>query len=453
MPDLKVRRVTVSSAAAPIATLGIDFGTTNTVMALSLPGQEAQVVTLQGPAGGLSSFRSALGFQIIPAADGSAPERLISAGPWAVETYLEDPLETRFIQSFKNFAASAAFSETVIDGRRYRFEDLLAVFMEQVRHHAGEGLANLPPRVIVGRPVTFAGGNPNEPLALERYQAAFTQLGFGDIRYAYEPVGAAFYFARSLKETATVLVADFGGGTSDFSIIRFEPTPDGLRSTPLGRAGVGIAGDAFDYRIIDNLVSPELGKGTTYTAMGKTLPVPQRYFTAFAKWEQLALLRASRDMKDIRGLVRNADEPEKMERLVEVLDENYGYALYQSVSALKIALSSQDEAEFVFAQGDVDIRHTVSRDTFEGWIAPELTQIEGAVDLALERAGMAPEGIDRVFLTGGTSFVPAVRRMFVDRFSEERIESGSEFESIASGLALIGQETDLDMWSEAQNAA
>ncbi len=359
MPDLKVRRVTVSSAAAPIATLGIDFGTTNTVMALSVPGQEAQVVTLQGPAG-------------------------------------------------------AAFSETVIDGRRYRFEDLLAVFMEQVRHHAGEGLANLPPRVIVGRPVPFAGGNPNEPLALERYQAAFTQLGFGDIRYAYEPVGAAFYFARSLKETATVLVADFGGGTSDFSIIRFEPTPDGLRSTPLGRAGVGIAGDAFDYRIIDNLVSPELGKGTTYTAMGKTLP---------------------------------------MERLVEVLDENYGYALYQSVSALKIALSSQDEAEFVFAQGDVDIRHIVSRDTFEGWIAPELTQIEGAVDLALERAGMAPEGIDRVFLTGGTSFVPAVRRMFVDRFSEERIESGSEFESIASGLALIGQETDLDMWSETQNAA
>lgn len=453
MPDLKVRRVTVSSAAAPIATLGIDFGTTNTVMALSLPGQEAQVVTLQGPAGGLSGFRSALGFQIIPAADGSAPERIISAGPWAVETYLEDPLDTRFIQSFKNFAASAAFSETVIDGRRYRFEDLLAVFMEQVRQHAGEALQSLPSRVIVGRPVTFAGGNPNEPLALARYQAAFTQLGFGDIRYAYEPVGAAFYFARSLEKAATVLVADFGGGTSDFSIIRFEPTPDGLRSTPLGRAGVGIAGDAFDYRIIDNLVSPELGKGTTYTAMGKTLPVPQRYFTAFAKWEQLALLRASRDMKDIRGLVRNADEPKKMERLVEVLDENYGYALYQSVSALKIALSSQDEAEFVFAQGDVDIRHTVSRDTFEGWIAPELAQIEGAVDLALERAGMQPDGIDRVFLTGGTSFVPAVRRMFVERFSEERIESGSEFESIASGLALIGQETDLDMWSETQNAA
>lgn len=429
-------------------TIGIDFGTTNTVVALSDGRGSTRVVNLKGPKGDMSGFRSALGFQLIPSADGSPPERVINAGPYAVETYLEDPLETRFIQSFKNFAASAAFSETVIDGRRYKFEDLLAVFLEQVKEHAGEGLNPLPPRVIVGRPVTFAGGNPNEPLALERYEAAFASLGFSDIRYAYEPVGAAFYFASTLKTTAAVLVADFGGGTSDFSIIRFEPTPEGLRSVPLGRAGVGVAGDAFDYRIIDSLVSPELGKGTTYTAMGKTLPVPQRYYTAFAKWEQLAFLRASRDMKDIRGLVRSADEPDKMERLVEVLDENYGYALYQSVSALKMALSSQDSAEFVFEQGDVNIRAQVDRATFEAWIKPELDAMQGAVDLALERAGLKPDGVDRVFLTGGTSFVPAVRAIFTDRFGNDKIESGSEFESIASGLALIGQEDDLDLWSE-----
>lgn len=406
------------------------------------------VVRLSGPKGEVSGFRSALGFQEITAADGASTERIVTSGPWAVETYLEDPLETRFIQSFKNFAASAAFTETVIDGRRYRFEDLLAEFLSHVREHAGEALSTLPERVIVGRPVTFAGGNPIEPLALERYQAAFTQLGFNDIRYAYEPVGAAFFFARGLTKAATVLVADFGGGTSDFSIIRFEPSPDGLRSVPLGRAGVGVAGDAFDYRIIDNLVSPELGKGTTCKVMGKTLPVPQRYFTAFAKWEQLAFLRASRDMKDIRALVRSADEPEKIERLVEVLDENYGYALYQSVSALKMSLSVETQAEFVFEQGDVDIRADVTRETFEGWIAPELNAMTQAVDLALERAGLEPDGIDRVFLTGGTSFVPAVREIFLSRFGAERIESGSEFESIASGLALIGQEADLDLWSE-----
>jgi hypothetical chaperone protein len=123
--------------------------------------------------------------------------------------------------------------------------------------------------VIVGRPVTFAGGNPDEALALARYEAGFQRLGFTDIRYAYEPVGAAFFFARQLTQDATVLVADFGGGTSDFSIVRFEREAGRLRSTALARSGVGVAGDAFDYRIIDQLVSPELGKGSLYKAFDK----------------------------------------------------------------------------------------------------------------------------------------------------------------------------------------
>src|SRR5213079_2376031 len=154
------------------------------------------------------------------------------------------------------------------------------------------------------------------------------------------PVGAAFFFARELDHDATVLVGDFGGGTSDFSIIRFERPKKGqgageMRAIPLGRAGVGVAGDAFDYRIIDHLVSPALGKGSSYSSFGKTLPIPNRYYSAFARWDQLALMRASRDMREIRSLVRDATEPEKIARLVETLDENYGYQLYRSVSRLK----------------------------------------------------------------------------------------------------------------------
>ncbi|MEE2850850.1 MAG: Hsp70 family protein, partial [Pseudomonadota bacterium] len=360
----------------------------------------------------------------------------------------EDPLETRFIQSFKTFAASAAFTETRIDNKRYAFEDLLAAFLLRLRHHAGDALTDAPPAVIVGRPVTFAGGNPDETLALSRYQTAFQRLGFTDIRYAHEPVGAAFYFARQLKADATVLVADFGGGTSDFSIIRFEHTPDGLRSTPLARSGVGVAGDAFDYRIIDQLVSPELGKGGLYSSVGKQLPIPQRYYSAFARWDQLALLRASRDMRDIRALARTALEPEKIERLIEVLDDNHGHDLYRAVSTLKMALSADDQATFLFQAGGVHIEKPVARADFERWIAPELAAIEGAVDQAMARSGLAPDAIDRVFLTGGTSFVPAVRALFQNRFGVERIETGGEFESIAAGLALIGREADLDLWSE-----
>jgi hypothetical chaperone protein len=439
--------------------LGIDFGTTNTVVALADAAGPAHLVRFPAPntllsggvedasGGELFAFRSCLSFH----AGERANDRSIAAGPWAIEAYVEDPAETRFIQSFKSFAAAESFSETQILGRRYRFEDLLSTFLLKLRAYAAAGMAELPARVIVGRPVTFAGAAPSEPLALSRYETAFARMGFSEILYAYEPVGAAFFFARELDHDATVLVGDFGGGTSDFSIIRFEREAGEIRAIPLGRSGVGVAGDAFDYRIIDNLVSPALGKGSSYQSFGKMLPVPNRYYSAFARWDQLALMRASRDMREIRALVREAVEPEKIARLVETLDENYGYQLYRSVSRLKEALSTEDAAEFHFEAGSISLRGGVRRATFEGWIAPELARMEAAVDEALAAANLAPEGIDRIFLTGGTSLTPAVRAIFHRRFDSSRIETGAELESIASGLALMGRERDLSRWTARAN--
>ncbi len=382
--------------------LGIDFGTTNTVVALAGADGPARLVRFPAPERELFAFRSALSFHAPPDRPG---ERTVEAGPWAIEAYVEDPHETRFIQSFKSFAASTSFSETQILGRRYQFEDLLSAFLFRLQAHGGAAMAELPKRVVVGRPVTFAGASPKEALALARYEAAFRRLGFEEILYAYEPVGAAFFFARELQQDATVLVGDFGGGTSDFSIIRFSRRGGELQSEPLGRSGVGVAGDAFDYRIIDQLVSPALGKGSTYSSFGKTLPIPNRYYSTFARWDQLALMRASREMREIRALAREADEPEKIGRLIETLDENYGYGLYRSVSALKEALSAAEAAPFRFQAGSIDIGRPVERREFEGWIAPELALIERAVDEALADAGLPPEGIDRVFLTGGSSLV------------------------------------------------
>jgi hypothetical chaperone protein len=424
--------------------LGIDFGTTNTVLSLAGESGPAHLVKFPAPEGELFAFRSCLSFYA-PAEHPS--ERAIAAGPWAIEAYVEDPAETRFIQSFKSFAAQASFTETQILNRRYRFEDLLSTFLLKVRDYAGAELGGLPERVIVGRPVKFVGGSPSEELALSRYETAFHRMGVKEVLYAYEPVGAAFFFARELDHDATVLVGDFGGGTSDFSIIRFERHGGEMRAIPLGRAGVGVAGDAFDYRIIDNLVSPQLGKGSSYTSLGKVLPVPNRYYSAFARWDQLAMMRASREMREIRKLERDAVEPEKIARLIETLDENYGYRLYRAISKLKEALSAQGSAEFRFNAGSIDIGGHVERSAFEGWIAPELTLIEKAVDAALADANLTAAGVDRVFLTGGSSLVPAVRAIFHRRFDPSRIETGAELESIAAGLALMGRERDLSRWT------
>lgn len=432
-------------SGARAAAIGIDFGTTNTVISAIGAEGDARLVAFDFEGAANPAFRSALSFH-----EGldAAAQRVVEAGPWAVEAYLEEPRETRLIQSFKSYAASPLFRETRILGRRFAFEDLLSAFMFRLRAHAGAELASLPTTAIVGRPVNFAGAGPDPVLAVQRYQTAFARLGFTEIRYAYEPVAAAFFFARRLTRDATVMVGDFGGGTSDFSIVRFHLGGGAIASTPLANSGVGVAGDAFDYRIIDNLVSPWLGKGSSYKAFDNILPVPNRYFAAFARWEQLALLKASHDMTEIRGLMRTALQPEKIERLVEILEENHGYRLYQAVSRLKEALSVHTEATFVFEAGSVRIEKRVSRERFDAWIAPELAAIEGAIDEALRRANLRSGEIDRVFLTGGSSFVPAVRAIFARRFGEARLESGGELVSIASGLAYIGAEADRERWSE-----
>jgi hypothetical chaperone protein len=426
------------------AAIGIDFGTTNTVVSLAGADGEARLVSFAHDNEAVVAFRSALAFHANPT---DPSERVVEAGPWAIDAYVEEPIETRFIQSFKTYAASPLFTETHVLGRRFRFEDLLSAFLLRMAAHGGGDMAEMPKTLIVGRPVNFAGLRPDPALALARYQTAFGRLGFTDIRYAYEPVAAAFFFARQLKADATVMVADFGGGTSDFSIVRFRREGGQVRAQALANAGAPVAGDAFDYRIIDNLVSPELGKGTSYKAFDHVLPIPARYYAAFARWEQLALLRASRDMRDIRGLVRTAMAPEKIARLVEILDDNHGYRLYQAVSRLKETLSSEAEATFRFEAGAVRIEKPVRRAEFDGWIAPELAAIAAAADEAIARAGVAPGEVDKVFLTGGSSFVPAVRRLFAERFGEAKLESGGELVSIATGLALIGAEADADMWA------
>ena len=426
-------------ARAPAPALGIDFGTTNTVVAISDGDGAVRTIRFPTAAGEVTAFRSVLSFRERRAGE---PGDGTLAGPRAIEAFLEDPQDTRLIQSFKSFAASAAFGGTVIHGRRFQFEDLLHLFLRRLRTEAGAALADWPARTVVGRPVVFAGPSPDEALALRRYEAAFGRMELGAVELAFEPVGAAYFYARRLQQPATVLVADFGGGTSDFSVMRFGRAGGAVQAAPLSRSGVGVAGDTFDYRIIDAVISPLLGKGGEYRSGGKLLPVPNRYYAGFGRWNQLALMKWSREMREIREISRVAEDPAALGRFVELLEDDHGYRLYQAVSGLKERLSSSDSADLDFEAGDIRLHATIRRSDFERWISADLAAIEQAVDRALDSAGLRAGEIDRVFLTGGSSFVPAVRALFGARFGSSTVEAGGEFESIATGLAMMASQPD-----------
>ncbi len=425
--------------------LGLDFGTTNTVMALADADGTTQSVSFASSAGVTDSMRTALSF--MKDAQLGARALKVEAGQAAIRQFIDNPGECRFLQSIKTFAASALFQGTLIHARRFQFEDLMEVFLRRLETYAGEGWPSEAKRIVAGRPVHFAGSNPDPQLAITRYNEALSRFGFPEVHYVYEPVAAAFYFARNLKKDATVLVADFGGGTTDYSLIRFETNAGRISATPVGHSGVGLAGDQFDARIIEHLVAPEIGKGSQFKSFGKLLDVPSNYYLSFSRWNQLSVFKTSREFADLQSLVRQATEPDKLELFIELIEHDEGYPLYQAVSATKMALSSAEEAEFHFAPLGPAGRKSVKRNDFENWIADDLARIEGALDEVLASTGTAPEDIDKIFLTGGTSFVPAVRRIFTNRFDADRIETGGEMVSIAHGLSLIGERDDIEQWT------
>jgi hypothetical chaperone protein len=425
--------------------LGLDFGTTNTVIALAEGDGATQSMPFASSADTTDTMRTALSFMKDRQLGSQALK--VEAGQAAIRAFIDNPGDCRFLQSIKTFAASPLFQGTLIFARRHQFEDLMEIFLRRLSAYAGEAWPAEVSRIVVGRPVQFAGASADADLALERYNAALTRLGFPEIAYVYEPVAAAHYFAQNLQRDANVLVADFGGGTTDYSLIRFERHAGKLSATPIGHSGVGIAGDQFDARMIEHLVAPEIGKGSQFRSFDKVLDVPSNYYTSFSRWNQLSIFKGSKEFADLQSLVRSALEPEKLELFIDLVEHDEGYPLYQAVSATKMALSSADEAEFSFAPLGKAGRKVVRRPDFEAWIADDLSRMQAALDQLLAKTQTPSDAIDKVFLTGGTSFVPAVRDIFIRRFGTDKIESGGELLSIAHGLALIGESEDLAQWA------
>ncbi len=410
--------------------IGIDFGTTNSSLAVA-QGGAVRLATFPFMESVVDTFRSVLFFPIDSRRSAVRP----LAGPRAIETYLQPHEGGRLIQSLKSFAASSLFSKTTINGRPYALEELIGLILRLLRNEAEAELGPLGSRVVAGRPVRFVGAEApqDEERALERLRKAYAIAGFTEVEFAFEPVGAAHAYSERLNHPELVLIGDFGGGTSDFSLMRLAP---GHASEIIGNFGVPIGGDTFDARIVRNLVSPLLGMGTSYRSLGKVLPVPASLYLKLESWHHLSFLRAKENIRMIENLRAQADHPEMIGRLLEIVQDDLGYHLHRAVQRTKVDLSHHAEAEFVFSDASAKIRRKVTRAEFESWISVDLDHLNRGVAAVLEQSGCHPSTVDRVFLTGGSSLVPAVRSLFTATFGEDRIAAGDEFTSVARGLAL-----------------
>ena len=369
-------------------------------------------------------------------------------GAEAIEQYLatdsfDDDFQGRLVQSLKSYLSSRSLTSTEIFARSYRLEELVARILGDLRRRASDFLGFEVTRALVGRPVMFVGAESeaDNDFAVERLRQSFQQAGFTEVAFAPEPVAAAYAYESSSKRKELLLIGDFGGGTTDFSLLRVDPSAQGSeRLKVLGNTGVGLAGDAFDARIVRRLILPALGSESMARSLGKVLPaLPAWVYANLERWHTLSFLRTRAVLQMLHTTQKHALEPEKIAALSAVVEHDLGYRLHQSVQRVKMDLSAHEHAEFVLDTDALHLRAAVSRSDFEQWIAPELSRMEKSLDELLQQAGVTSAEVDRVFLTGGTSLVPAVQRVFTQRFGSERVQSGEAFTSVAYGLALMAE--------------
>lgn len=431
--------------------IGVDFGTTNSAVSVARPDGTVDVVRFPAFGEVLPYFRSVVFFE--PPEPGRAVPG-VRAGPEAMAHYIGGD-EGRLMQSLKSFLPSKLVTRTQVYSRTYALEEIIGAFLKRLRAAAEQVVGPLGSRAVVGRPVRFVKDAEDDDhpdaLAIDRLRRAFALAGFTDVTLEMEPVAAALAYRAGRRAAGDgrahrVLVGDFGGGTSDFSVMEVEG-----EGRVLSTVGVPLAGDRFDARIVHRVVAPHLGLGSHYRrgalAGDKPIEVPRWIYKNLERWHHLSFLRETETMHLLREIARGSDAPEAIRMLMALVRENLGFHLYRAVERTKIALSTHDQAPFVFAHGEVDIRETVTRAAFEAWIAPELGQIAAGIDEALARAGCGPDDIGRVFLTGGTAYVPAVRRLFETRFGPGRLSGGNELTSVAYGLAELARIRDAERTS------
>jgi hypothetical chaperone protein len=382
--------------------IGIDFGTTNSSIAFA-GCSGVQLAKFSYLGGVTDAYRSLLYLQQVK--EGGVNTLKSWTGPEGIEHYLSADVKGRLIQSLKSFLSSRNLHSTEVFGRRYTLEDLIARILSNLREKAEHQFGIEIRSAVIGRPVHFVGAEnqENDSYAEGRLRLALNSAGYESVEFEMEPVAAAHYYESTLDHDELILIGDFGGGTSDFSLVHVGPTVRRRGRVPsdiVGNAGVGIAGDSFDAKIIRHLVSPALGAGSQLRSLDKILTVPNWVYIRLERWHHLSLLRGRDVLNMLRGVHAQSLEPEKIGALIHFIKEDLGFHLHRAVQKLKCDLSNNPAATFEFSDGFVDLRAVVERTSFEEWIAEELEQIARCVDSLLNSSGVLPKDLDMVVFDG-----------------------------------------------------
>src|SRR5690242_10356107 len=330
---------------------GIDFGTSNSSVAVC----DADGPRLLPIQRGATSVPTALFFGF--------DDNSTTFGHEALERYfVREP--GRYLRAIKSVLGTKLYEETTQTRlRRYGFGEIIAAFLRFLRTASGQGFGAPPTSVVLGRPAFFVDDDPAADAAAERQlEAAARAAGFEQIAFQFEPIAAALDYEQSVRCEEIALVADIGGGTSDFSVVRVSPErarSSDRRADILGFTGVHIGGTDFDRQLAMARVMPALGLRSPLRREG--VDTPSWYFFDLATWHRIGFLYDRKVLTEVRAVLREAQEPEKIERLLRVLEHRKGHELLAGVEAAKIELSGADVATLNLDPGVADISVEIGR--------------------------------------------------------------------------------------------
>jgi hypothetical chaperone protein len=403
---------------------GFDFGTSNTSIATGV-GNQPRLIALQD---GKTSVPTALFY--------SFEENKVHYGREAVQRYLARE-EGRLMRSLKSLLGSSLYEETThIKYRRVAFADIVSEFIAWGRAASG-GCDH----VVMGRPAYFVDDDAEADARAEgQLKAAALAGGFRHVEFQFEPIAAALDYEQSVAREELALVVDIGGGTSDFSIVRVSP--DRARRADrqadiLGYSGVHIGGTDFDRLLSIATVMPYLGFKSALRTKG--MSPPSWYYQDLSTWQRINALYDAKVMTEIKRVRKDALEPEKLDRLMRLIELRKGHELLGQVEETKIMLSDEMAVELASVAFDEGQALVVTRGEFEAAVGDALARVQEQVRATLARAGLVAGAIDTVFLTGGSSAIPALRAMVSEVLPSARMIEGDAFGSVATGLAIEAQ--------------
>jgi hypothetical chaperone protein len=408
----------------------IDFGTTNSLLAAADAERVLPPALLDPAAHDPTILRSVLYF----------PDAArCYYGAEGLAQYVAHGMQGRLMRSIKKFLPSRSFIGTHVEDRPLNLEDLIGAVLGEMRRRANELFDADVRAVVLGRPARFSEDDADDRFAEYRLERAARIAGFTEIRFCPEPVAAARDFQRTLREPKTVLVGDFGGGTSDFTVVRLRPDGYDARDV-LAIGGVSIAGDALDACVMRHHVARHFGAEVQYRVpFGQNvMTMPPALMEKLCTPGDASLLR-SQDalafLRNVRAWSLGEDDRRRMDQLFTLIEDRLGFALFEAIEAAKRALTDTDHTRVRFSYPTVEIDEPLARSAFEASTAAKTQAIVHELDATLERAGVRPEEVDLVCCTGGTARVPSLARALASRFGESKLQAHENFHSVIKGLA------------------